>query len=41
MAVTGHLTRSSMFDRDDLRMAAQKMTMCVDTLPTSRKAASR
>src|SRR5712692_9090002 len=41
MAVTGHLTRS-MIDRynivsdDDLRMAAQKTTMYVDTLPTKR-----
>jgi len=41
MTATGHLTRS-MFDRynsvseDDLRMAAQKTTMYVDTLPTKR-----
>jgi hypothetical protein len=41
MAVTSHLTRS-MFDRynivseDDLRMAAQKTTMYVDTLPVKR-----
>jgi len=46
MAVTGHLTRS-MFDRynivsaDDLRMAAQKTTMYVDTLPTKREQVSR
>jgi len=43
MAVTGHVTRS-MFDRynivseDNLWMAAQEMTMYVDTLPTSREA---
>jgi len=41
MAVTGRLTRSK-FDRynvvseNDLRMAAQKTTMYVDTLPTTR-----
>jgi hypothetical protein len=41
MAVTGHLTRS-MFDRyiivseNDLRMAAQKTTLYVDTLPITR-----
>jgi integrase len=41
MVVTGHVTRR-MFDRynivseDDLRMAAQKTTMYVDTLPTTR-----
>jgi integrase len=43
MAVTGHVTRS-MFDRynsvseGDLRMAAQKTTMYLDTLPTRRGA---
>ena len=42
MAATGHVTRS-IFDRynivteDDLRMAAQKTTMYVDTLPLTRK----
>jgi hypothetical protein len=41
MAVTGHATRS-MVDRynivseEDLRMAVQKTTMYVDTLPTKR-----
>ena len=45
MAVTGHVTRA-MFDRynivseDDLRMAAQKTTMYVDTLPTTRAVVS-
>ena len=40
MAMTGHVTRS-MFDRynivseDDLRMAGQKTTIYVDTLPTT------
>jgi hypothetical protein len=44
MTVTGHLTRSK-FDRyhivseDDLRLAAQKTTMYVDTLPTKRRPA--
>jgi len=42
MEATGHVTRS-MFDRynivieGDLRMAAQKTTMYVDTLPTTRE----
>ena len=42
MAVTGHVTWS-MFDRynivseEDLRLAAQKTTMYVDTLPTKRE----
>jgi hypothetical protein len=42
MALTGHVTRS-MFDRynivseGDLRTAAQKTTMYVDTLPTSTR----
>ena len=41
MTVTGHVTRS-MVDRynivseDDLRMAAQKTTLYVDTLPVKR-----
>ena len=41
MAMIGHLTRS-MFDRynivseDDLRLATQKTTMYVGTLPTTR-----
>ena len=45
MAVTGHVTRS-MFDlynivcEDDLRMAVQKTTMYVDTLPISRESPS-
>src|SRR5438128_373909 len=44
IAVTGHLTRR-MFDRynivseDDLRMAAKKTTMYVDTLPVKREPA--
>ena len=43
MAMTGHLTRS-MFDRynivseEDLRMAAQKTTLYVDTPPIKRVA---
>jgi hypothetical protein len=40
MAVTAHLTRSMFASynivSDDLRMAAQKTTMYVDTLPVKR-----
>jgi hypothetical protein len=43
MAVTGHVTRAmlgrcNIVSEDDLRKAAQKTTMYVDTLPTKRAA---